>query len=120
MENVRPKGSLSDVNRKKSNRQRLLTHQMSSEPDSDPDKESSDAPSDVNRSATAYRPKPLKKKARSTRSDPDIYRKSGRRAPRKKVPTTIDEYDSPPSDYYIQEDMQRRTMRMNSRARSVY
>jgi len=118
MEKVKPKGSLIDVNRKKSNRKSV--RQTSSELDSDiENRESSDVPSDQNRSATAYRPRPLKKKPRSTRSDPDIYRKSGHRAPRKKVPT-IDEYDSPPSDYYLQEDMQRRTVRTSSRTRSVY
>ena len=121
MEKVRPKGSLSNVNRKQSNRERPSVRQTSSELDSDLEHhDSSDVPSDQNRSATAYRPRPIKKKTRNTRSDPDIARKSGRRVSSRKNVPTIDEYESPPSDYYLQEDMERRTLRANSRTRSVY
>lgn len=117
MEKLRPKGSIADVSKKGRNHM----HHPSSDLDSDPDvaNDSSDIPSDHTRSTSAFRPRP-KKRSRSTRSAPNLYRKSSHRPPSRRKPPTIEEYDSPPSDFYLQEDLQRRTSRMNTRARSEY
>ena len=117
MEKVRPKGSVNDVGKRS---KKAPNRGTSSELDSDPDANLEGIGMEPAHSMTAYRVRPLKQRSRNTRSEPDIYRKSGRRPPsRKKVPV-IEEYDSPPSDYYLQEDAHRRSMRMNSTARTVY
>ncbi|XP_078481529.1 uncharacterized protein LOC100184627 [Ciona intestinalis] len=69
------------------------------------------------RSSAPYRPKPLRRKAKGAKSNPEIYKQSSRR--RKRSSHRRDEYESPPSDYYLQEDLKRRSSTINDRSRSV-
>ncbi|CAK8684578.1 uncharacterized protein LOC143455510 [Clavelina lepadiformis] len=58
-------------------------------------------------STSSYRPKPLRRKSRGARSDPDIPRQS-ERSRRKK---SRRREESPPSDFYMQEDRRRQGSR---------